>query len=166
MSTRTYISLKDTNALIRKALRASFPGVKFSVTGNSYAGGASTEVRWTDGPTTAAVEKVARAYQGATFDSMTDSMDYVTDVDEHGNRVHYAADWVFCTRKVSPEAAAEARALLERWTGRTLSDPLEFIEVPARFREARVREGSVGALVEHLAEHLAETATRGTETVA
>lgn len=98
-----YVSLKDTNALIRKALAEAFPGVKFSVVGKSYSMGASTTVRWTDGPTPKQVEKVAKAFEASTFDGMIDLKSSVYHTDEQGNQYHYGADYVHCTREYSDE---------------------------------------------------------------
>jgi len=67
-----YVSVTDTAKLIRAALRREFPGIKFSVRSRSYAGGASIDVCWTDGPQKAAVEEVTGSYAGAGFDGMTD----------------------------------------------------------------------------------------------
>lgn len=98
-----YVSLKDTNALIRKALAEAFPGVKFSVVGKSYSMGASTTVRWLDGPTPKQVEKVAKQFEGSTFDGMIDLKSSVYHTDEQGNQYHYGADYVHCTREYSDE---------------------------------------------------------------
>jgi hypothetical protein len=68
----TYLSCADTAKLVRAALKESFPGVKFSVKSSVYAGGASINVAYTDGPSAGQVEAVAKAFQGAYFDGMTD----------------------------------------------------------------------------------------------
>src|SRR3990167_7466408 len=69
---KTYLSCAETAKLVRTALRDAFPGVKFSVRSDTYAGGASIRVRWTDGPTSDAVERVAGVFAGADFDGMVD----------------------------------------------------------------------------------------------
>lgn len=68
----TYVSLKDTAVLIRKALAAKFPATKFSVRGKSYAGGASISVGWTDGPSVREVEAITGRFEGGRFNSMID----------------------------------------------------------------------------------------------
>ena len=45
-----YLTAAETAKLIRKALKASFPGVKFSVRSKSYSMGASVNVSYIDGP--------------------------------------------------------------------------------------------------------------------
>lgn len=98
-----YISLKETNVLIRKALAEAFPGVKFSVVGSSYSMGASTTVRWTDGPTPKQVEKIAKQFEGSSFDGMIDLKSSIYHTDEQGNQYRYGADFVHCTREYSNE---------------------------------------------------------------
>lgn len=104
---KNYISLKDTAKIIRGKLKNNWPQVKFSVKGKSYSGGASINIHWTDGPTRLQVEKVVKNFQGATFDGMADLKTYIDQTDEHGNVVHYGADYIFCHREFS-------RELLER----------------------------------------------------
>ena len=67
-----HVSCPDTAKLVRKALQNNFPETKFSVISRRYAGGASIDVRWTDGPTTEDVDPVIHQYQGAEFDGMID----------------------------------------------------------------------------------------------
>ena len=67
-----YVTVADTAKHMRKALRAAFPGVKFSVRSRSYSGGSSIDVFWTDGPSGEAVEQVTGQYQGGRFDGMID----------------------------------------------------------------------------------------------
>ena len=68
----TYLTCAETAKLIRKDLKQAFPGVKFSVRSNTYAGGASIDVGWTDGPTTGQVQKVTSIYESRGFDGMVD----------------------------------------------------------------------------------------------
>jgi hypothetical protein len=68
----TYVSLKDTAGLVRKALKVRFPATTFSVRGKSYSGGASITVGWTDGPSVGEVEAVTGRYAGGRFNSMID----------------------------------------------------------------------------------------------
>lgn len=44
MNTKRYVSVADMAKELRKALKAAFPGQKFSVTSKSYSGGASIHV--------------------------------------------------------------------------------------------------------------------------
>lgn len=108
------VSLKETNGLIRNDLKEAFPGVKFSVRGNSYSGGASTDISYVDGPPLSDAEPVAKAYAGATFDGMTDMKDYVYnagfDTDGVPQSVSYGPDFVFVQREFSEETTRDATA--------------------------------------------------------
>jgi hypothetical protein len=94
----TYLSCADTAKLVRAALKETFPGVKFSVKSSVYAGGASINIAFIDGPSAAQVEAVAKAFQGAYFDGMTDykGSNYNT---LDGQAVRFGADFVFVNRK-------------------------------------------------------------------
>ena len=67
-----YVSCADTAKLVRKALKRDFPGVTFSVRSSTYAGGASIDVRWTDGPRAKEVDPTLKQYEGGRFDGMID----------------------------------------------------------------------------------------------
>lgn len=67
---------------IREKLKAAFPDVKFSVTSDSYSGGNSVHVEWTDGPNTSMVEEISGAYQYGSFDGMTDMYNNTNDRDD------------------------------------------------------------------------------------
>lgn len=72
------LTTKETVSLLRKALKVTFPGVKFSV--RTDKGGISSLVRvaWEDGPTEDEVEAVTDGYAGSDFDGMID-MEYSRD---------------------------------------------------------------------------------------
>lgn len=95
-----YITCVETAKLIRAALKESFPTVKFSVTSSSYAGGASINVRYVDGPTQKQVEQVVKIFEGSYFDGMQDykGQNYA-NLD--GQEVKFGADFVFVNRKIS-----------------------------------------------------------------
>jgi hypothetical protein len=97
MKMTRYISCADTAKLIRPELKKNFPSIKFSVKSSSYAGGASIRIGWTDGPTSKAVEKVVKVFQGSTFDGMTDSKTYHSSTLD-GEEVMYGADSIHCSR--------------------------------------------------------------------
>jgi hypothetical protein len=72
MTEKTYLTCAETAKLVRGALKKAFPTIKFSVRSHVYAGGASIDVNWTDGPSTKDVESVTNAYAGGGFDGMID----------------------------------------------------------------------------------------------
>ncbi len=92
-----YISITETNKLIRKVLKESFPGVKFSVRGRSYSMGGSTDIYWTDGPNEMQVKGVVSVFEGSYFDGMIDykGSRYAT---LDGQDVSFGPDFIFCNR--------------------------------------------------------------------
>lgn len=102
-----YISCADTAKLVRQALKESFPGIKFSVRSNTYSGGASIRVGWTDGPNADQVEAVAGVFSGAYFDG---SIDYkgCTYALVDGKQTRFGADFIFVERQNSDAAVQRA----------------------------------------------------------
>lgn len=100
-----YLSVTETAKLLRASLKSAFPGVKFSVRSDKYAGGASIHVKWTDGPTEYDVDRIAQLYSGATFDGMQDLKEYHDSIlvgPDGPEVVSYGADFVFSERSYSP----------------------------------------------------------------
>lgn len=124
-----YISVADTAKLIRKALKdqfkADFPHTKFSVRSSSYSGGASINIRWTDGPAETLVAKVAKSFEGADFDGMQDLKTYhtsiITNTDGSSEEVRLGADFVHTSRELSPEV----RKLIDDRLDAYRVDPLD-----------------------------------------
>lgn len=101
-----YIDAAEVARMIRKHLKATFPGTTFSVRTSKYAGGASVRVAYVDGPALADVERVAGKFAGASFDGMTDTKSYHEDIiatDAGIEAVRFGADFVFVDRTYSPE---------------------------------------------------------------
>lgn len=105
-----HLDATETAKLIRKALKANFPGVKFSVRSYKYAGGSSIRVRWDDGPTYDAVNPVCQAFAGhvepAHCVGTTGSAGIMPGYDVHrigddAEPVHLGGDFVFCERDIS-----------------------------------------------------------------
>jgi len=70
-----YLTVAETAKLLRAALKKKFPGQKFNVRKTSY--GDSIDVEYSGDLSETDVERVARKYEGARFDSMTDSKIHV-----------------------------------------------------------------------------------------
>lgn len=83
---------------IRVALKAKFPGVKFSVRSSSYSLGSSISVNWVDGPTPKQVEAVASVHEQIDRDHMTG------EILSGGNR------FVHCSREISERLRNFVRA--------------------------------------------------------
>lgn len=143
----------ETAKLVRAALRREFPGVKFSVRTDKYAGGASVNVTWTDGPTSKAVDRVAGIYSGADFDGMVDLKtyaqhwlnpdgtvtiahaggqgstrpEYIGDPPSPGAElVRMGADFVHSQRTISDGWRAEIFRHFADTIGRPIGDPAEW----------------------------------------
>jgi hypothetical protein len=115
---KNYLSCAETAKLVRKALKADFPGTKFSVRSSTYAGGASISVRWTDGPRTETIEGTLGLYAGASFDGMQDLKEYhdtLLMTDDGPKYVHMGADFVHGTRETSDVRRAVYRHELRRF---------------------------------------------------
>ena len=118
---RKYLTCAETAKLIRPVLKSTFPGVKFSVRSDTYAGGASIRIRWTDGPTRKEVDRVVSRYAGATFDGMRDLKEYkaptiMAGPDGELREVSFGANYIFTDRDISLELALKIRdELVETW---------------------------------------------------
>jgi hypothetical protein len=120
-----YLSCAETAKLVRQALKAAFPGVKFSVRSHTYSMGANISVNWTDGPTEAAVNAITDGYRSVDFDGMTDSTTHrpttlIALPDGSVEDVHFGAHYIHGTRDLSPAYVAQlevhAAAAIERDT--------------------------------------------------
>lgn len=128
----TRISTADTAKIIRKELKHYFPNVKFSVRSHSYSGGSSINVSWVDGPTANEVDSIAKRFQGASFDGMTDSKSYhnsfvILEGSTLPVEVHYGADYVFTNRDLSPEFKAELVKKFEEISGEKYDDNTTYL---------------------------------------
>lgn len=106
MENNTATETKTETALtaaqeIRKALKAAYPGFKFSVVKPHWG---SVDVRWTDGPAESEVEKIAGKFQAGYFDGMTDCYEYSKD------RPACAVRFVSCQREISKGLRDRVRA--------------------------------------------------------
>lgn len=103
---RSY-TVAGTAQLIREALKAAFPGVKFSVTSDSFANGTSVDIRYTDGPSRKQVEQVYAPFIMGHYNSQEELYEYnrePTKVDSTGNllRLSYGAKYISEHRSYSP----------------------------------------------------------------
>jgi hypothetical protein len=140
-----YIDTADAAKMLRLVLKATFPDVKFSVRISRHAGGSSIYVGWTDGPTTATVDKVVNGFKGKRFDAQ-DDLSYGADswyCAKHGARpaetwgtgddrsgpcesrccaaaelVHFGSGHVSTCRTLSPEFRSEIEDAVAKQAGR------------------------------------------------
>src|SRR3990172_8992370 len=97
-----HISLTETAKILRNALKLEFPKSSFSVRSESYAGGSSIMIEWTDGDSVEAVQKLADKFAGASFDGSIDLKSYITQ-EYNGEKVYFGCDWVHTNRHISEE---------------------------------------------------------------
>lgn len=144
-----YVDTAAAAKMLRPQLKRAFPGVKFSVRIDRYAGGSSIDIGWTDGPLEADVRKVSDGFQGARFDGMID-LAYSADswhCAEHGARaaqtyghgdgtdgpcasrccaaaelVHFTSGYVNPSRDLSPAFRADLEAAVAARFGRSYDD--------------------------------------------
>lgn len=141
MSEKRYVDATESAKLIRRELAATYPGVRFAVRTSKYSGGASVTVSWADGPTAEAVQQIADAYTGATFDGMQDLKEY-HDSDLGGERVAFMCDFAFTQRELSPEFLSvvtadisakygmDAPAVMVSASGSAYLDPNDYRQIP------------------------------------
>jgi len=126
-----YIPAKDIAKIIRKLLKKQHPSVKFYVRTSTYAGGASIDIDWMDGPTQKEVDSLVYHLAGSRFDGMID-MQYpvyhvrlpdgsialskdpgtIVDYGVNGKRVLLGVDYIHTHRVYSPE---RLQAALDRY---------------------------------------------------
>ena len=94
-----YLNKAETNKLIRQVLKATFPGVKFSVKGSARE---ATYISWTDGPNDAQVSAVTDIFQSSGFDGMKDYQ-YNIYHTMNGEKITFGTDYIFTRRHVSDE---------------------------------------------------------------
>lgn len=103
-SSTVRLTCAQTAEQLRRTLRHSFPRVTFSVTSHKYSGGASIDVQWSEGPSTADVERIAKRFEGATFDGSIDLKESVYTYTADGRKMRHGADYIFCTRLTAAQA--------------------------------------------------------------
>lgn len=113
----------QTAKRVRKALKAEYPDVKFRVRSSTYAGGASIDISYTDGPRERDVNAFLSPFAGCDFDGMTDMRTYRDDVlvaNPDGTYTTYdsGANFVHAQRRISQEWREQIATEIERVTGR------------------------------------------------
>lgn len=117
-----WLDATEVASLIRGDLRRTFPGVKFSVTSQKYAGGSSVRVNWTDGPLTKQVDAVLARYCAQGFDGMTDSTTNSGPVRLDDGRLVRISSYINTSRRYSDALRARVDGWLTRHAGDAVSD--------------------------------------------
>lgn len=87
---------------IKKELKAQFPETKFSVTSDTYTGGSSVSIAYTDGPEKQEVQSIANYWVAGNFNGMIDLYEYDSGKDDRPT-----AKYIFVNREMSEETAAK-----------------------------------------------------------
>lgn len=131
---RHSIDTADVAKLVRKDLKAAFPGVKFSVRIERYAGGSSINVNWTNGPAEEKVEAVAGHYCAGDFNGMDDIYEY--------NNSPYCNHYIFFRRDVEQEIYVnESRRICKEW-GITLPENVSYNDLDGYLWNASREKGT------------------------
>lgn len=120
------LSVKETAAAIRKALKHQWPGVKFSLTMSSGTGYGYLDASWVDGPTSAAFHAFTDAFRDQRFDGMDDGHHAVNQ----GTR--YNCNGVNGQRRFSQKAMDWALHLIGESPGLYERDGDHLVEQTAR----------------------------------
>lgn len=101
----------EVAANLRKELKKTFPGIKFSVRYSSFSGGDDITVKYTDGPHLDIIKAIARKYQDHDSDCTGDYWDYTPSA---FNKVFGGVSFVSVERNFSPETLAAAAKLVAK----------------------------------------------------
>ncbi|GAA3510068.1 hypothetical protein GCM10022234_00320 [Aeromicrobium panaciterrae] len=115
-------TVKETGQEIRKALKAAFPGVKFSLRGSRGTGYGWFSLSWVDGPTTGQVREITGGFQSSYFDGMDDSNHHIpatmyADPDGVIREHRFSCKGVNGSREYTPEAIAWMDAYIDAHGG-------------------------------------------------
>lgn len=159
-TTKRYVRAPEQAKMLRGALKAEFPGVKFSV---RCSRGSAIDVSWVDGPRTSRVQAVCDRYRGGGFDGMQDlrySVETFLPTEDGGEVVQFSADFVFAHRTISDEWRNEILDLFEETIGRKLEGDREdnrfpwHQQVPLSVQLFGDDAGELLHMVEHCTEDL------------
>ena len=94
---------------IRSDLKVAFPGIKFKVNSENFAGGNTVNVRWEDGPNKNNVESLISKYEYGHFNAMEDRYEY-SNTRNDIPQVKY----LFTQREMSEEKRKKVESVLHR----------------------------------------------------
>lgn len=126
---------------IRKELKDAFPGVKFSVRSDSFAGGNSVDIRWIDGPKAADVEEITGKYQYGHFNGMIDLYEYSNRRDDLPQ-----AKYVSANRQLSAEYRQQIKDRVSRIFGVNMNNEQEVYAYFQCWSDSVIYRVSTGAL--------------------
>ena len=108
---------------IRKELKEKFPSIKFSVKSESFAGGNSVDIYYTNGVPEDDIRKLVNKYESGHFDGMTDCYNY------HSNRDYPTAKYVMVNRKITDDVREKTkRNIAERYGIKDIDNEQEWFD--------------------------------------
>ncbi|ALR06272.1 hypothetical protein XFHB_04800 [Xylella fastidiosa] len=102
-----YFTCAETAKLVRKALKESFPDIKFSVKSSNYSGEASIRLKWIDGPNFKQIKPISKCFKSSYFDGSIDYKGSIYHIMQ-GQIVRFGADFVLHHRDYSYAAIQKA----------------------------------------------------------
>lgn len=99
---------------VRRDLKKSFPGCKFSVTSRH----GTIYVSWQDGPTRSQVYELINKFKNGCFDSMTDCYEYNSTP---FNDIYGGIDYINTSRSIGADLLAIATRLVEQQSGEQIT---------------------------------------------
>ena len=96
---------------IRKELKEKFPGVKFSVRSESFTGGNSIDIYYTNGVPEDEVRKLVNKYESGHFDGMTDCYNY------YSNRDYQTVKFVMVNRNITNDVREKTKIKIAKEYG-------------------------------------------------
>lgn len=161
-----YLGCAETAKLVRAALKTRFPAVRFSIRSKTYSGGASIDVRRTDGPTSRLVEEVTNPFRRSDFDSSQDMKVSREPTELNGELVRFGADLITCSRELSAAFANKLARLVARLWGVPAfeaTDGAYFLQWPAEAVRCQVHGRDFPTLVRVYAEDRTQVPEWGAE---
>lgn len=95
----------QTAAAIRTELKTAFPGIKFRVTSETYTGGSSVDIYFTDGVKSERIERIVEKYTMGVFNGMEDIYEMSNRRDDIPQ-----VKYIFVNREMSAETRAAIAA--------------------------------------------------------
>lgn len=110
MNKLTQLSPQESGKALRAALKAAFPGVKFSVKMSRGTAWGNFNVLWTDGPTSSEVAKVTNKFEGKGFDGTDDSTYYMDKAIEWKGKTVLSGCGMILEQRTNSDARLDAMA--------------------------------------------------------
>lgn len=123
-----YVGSTDCAKMIRQALKEAYPEIKFSVVTDKYSGGSSIRVKYQGEAPQKEVEAIAKAFQGGSFDGMTDCQGVLRKT-MNGQPTSFGVTFVFVDRLYDENKLRALAALFEQ--AREITAPAEQTNVVA-----------------------------------